>query len=758
VTVPGCGNNDRYRTTLIKSLEHGTRKECCDAAVALGDAGEDYPRTLGTLARAVWQDESRAVRRSAAESLYRCGDVGFDMLRRMLIDDSVKMRLMIESFSGLGDAYYYHFQELEERDERARKSIVEALGNFKDKRAVRAMIDVLENENAVGKEKTREEWSSGYNLHWSYVSEHLGRIADADIDTLLDALKNGCKVTRMCVADALGAIENVDESVISVLIETLKLGEKNDIIARNAAKSLGKLGDKRAVPALIGCVEQECASVGAVRALGKIGDERAVPALIKALPHESAAYALGRIGDESAIPALKEVLNQEIEWMIEAAESDEYYTPNWESARALCEFGDAGLDAIIDVVRPHIKDRESFDELIELAKEEHTDTEWDDEDSPAWKLCYLYNKLDDESVIIPILLYLMKYGYSEIGVVAAQMTYLLGDKNIYLLFDLLKDDDIRVRKAAASLGSQCPEYLEGHIDFYFDVDLEADETDPLLEALKDDDWGVRHNISEMFSKLIIGGFPDIGYVINDFIYLIEDPNPDVRGAAAEAFYRLGLLVQGSLPDQELERIIKTLLDMSEDENVRDVLRKVQEDHSWDEWHEYSPDVISPIVIEMLMKNRNLALVGGGLFSDNIVIYALNELSHEVWDIIMQALYDKNRHAIDAFDDFSRSALLDSTAIDALIETLNNDETEEIDRKTSVIALGKIHNKYSQRIDEIMRDSQRIMSALSVLARAPDVDNGVRDIVLSMVEVTGVGRVDTKQLSTMFYEYHKSNEE
>jgi len=30
-----------------------------------------------------------------------------------------------------------------------------------------------------------------------------------------------------------------------------------------------------------------------------------------------------------------------------------------------------------------------------------------------------------------------------------------------------------------------------------------------------------------------------------------------------------------------------------------------------------------------------------------------------------------------------------------------------------------------------------MSALSVLARAPDADNEVRDIVLSMVEVTGV---------------------
>lgn len=696
---------------LRKSLEHGTRKERCDAAIALGDADKDYTMTLGTLARVVWQDESRAVRRSAAESLYGLGDAGFEMLRQMLIEDSVKMRLMTESFSRLGDAYYCHFQELGERDKRARKSIIEALGNFKDKRAVRAMIDVIEKEDAVGRGKTYMEWNSQSNLHWSYVSEHLGRIADADIDALLDALKNGCKVTRMCIVDALGAIENVDERVVSALSEVSKVGVEDDEwsnrISYNASESLRKL---------------------------RVGEE------VQTL-------------DESVIPSLKEELKRDIE----AMEAEECYYTDWNCARALCEFGGAGLDAIIDVVRPHIKDRESFDELIELSKKEHTDTDWDDEDSPAWKLCYLYNKLDDEPVIIPILLYLMKYGYPEIGVVAAQMMYILEDKNIYHLFDLLKDDDVRVRRAAARLGSQYPTYLEETNDFYFEVDLEADETDPLLEALKDDDWDVRHNIAEMFSKLIISGFPDIGYVINDFIYLIEDPNPDVRGAAAEAFYRLGLLVQGSLPYQELERIIKTLLDMSEDENVRDVLRNVQEDHSWDEWHEYSPDVISPIVIEMLMKNRNLALLGGGFFSDNIVLYALNELFHEVWDIIMQALYDKNRHAIDAFDDFSRSALPDSTAIDALIEKLNDDEAEMIDRKISAVVLGMLHNRCFWRIDDIRRDSDRISSALSALAIDVDADKEVRDTVLSMVKVTDVNRGDTKLLDELFYGYQDYEE-
>lgn len=232
---------------LRKSLEHCTRKERCDAAAEAGDAGGDvHPLVLGTLARSVWGDESRAVRRTAAESLYRLGDAGFDMLIRMLIEDSIKMRLVARYPGELAYAYHSYFNELIERDEKTRESIIEALGNFKDKRAVRAMIDVLEKEAAVGKEKTPEERSSSYNnLHWSYVSEHLGRIADADIDTLLDALENGCDAARMCVADALGGVgekhrasviehhyyihterENVDERVVPALIEALKLGDE----------------------------------------------------------------------------------------------------------------------------------------------------------------------------------------------------------------------------------------------------------------------------------------------------------------------------------------------------------------------------------------------------------------------------------------------------------------------------------------------------------------------------------------------------
>ncbi|MEA3325004.1 MAG: HEAT repeat domain-containing protein [Euryarchaeota archaeon] len=389
------------------------------------------------------------------------------------------------------------------------------------------MVDVLEKEDAVGKEKTFEEWDSVYNLHWSYVSEHLGRIADVDIDTLLDALKKGCDVVRICVADALGRVgtgdekrimarwylhgiettrrENVDERVVPALIEMLEVEEETDErswahteISRNAAKSLCKLRDERAVPTLIKCLDREWdVRNEAARALGKIGDKSTVPRLIKALPLGDAAYALGRIRDESAIPALKEELECEIEDVEEHGHCDSH----WKSARALCELGDVGLTAIVDVVRPYMKAQKSFDKLVEIVKKERTDDEdyGYNEDPLALELCDLYYKLQKEPVIIPVLLYLMKHGSSgyrssDVSGVAAQMVCLLNDKNIQHLIDLLQDDDVRVRSAAVRLGSRDPEYLEERLDLSFEVYSWYDETDQLLEVLKDDTLIVYYNI------------------------------------------------------------------------------------------------------------------------------------------------------------------------------------------------------------------------------------------------------------------------
>jgi HEAT repeat protein len=86
----------------------------------------------------------------------------------------------------------------------------------------------------------------------------------------------------------------------------------------NAAEALGKIGNERAVEALIKAVEDDPDDVVqwiAIEALGKIGDTRAVEPLIEALEkwdmtkRMAAAEALGKIGDTRAVEPLIKVLS-----------------------------------------------------------------------------------------------------------------------------------------------------------------------------------------------------------------------------------------------------------------------------------------------------------------------------------------------------------------------------------------------------------------------------------------------------------------
>lgn len=84
-----------------------------------------------------------------------------------------------------------------------------------------------------------------------------------------------------------------------------------------AIDTLGRLGDKAAVPALVKHLDKfdkrEDRSAALI-ALGRIGDKSAVPAVVKWLEkagewQPEAAYALGQLGDTSAIPKLLALIN-----------------------------------------------------------------------------------------------------------------------------------------------------------------------------------------------------------------------------------------------------------------------------------------------------------------------------------------------------------------------------------------------------------------------------------------------------------------
>ena len=98
---------------------------------------------------------------------------------------------------------------------------------------------------------------------------------------------------------------------IGGLAKALKFKGDSGIRA-DAARALGELRNRLAVPPLVGALRDENRLVrkNAVEALGKIGDNAALGPLIEALNDEDcfvqakAAAALGKIGDKRAVDPL----------------------------------------------------------------------------------------------------------------------------------------------------------------------------------------------------------------------------------------------------------------------------------------------------------------------------------------------------------------------------------------------------------------------------------------------------------------------
>ena len=115
-------------------------------------------------------------------------------------------------------------------------------------------------------------------------------------DKAIKALVSGLKMYSAGADQASDALVSIGVNAVPLLIDALENNDEN--IRANSAETLGKIGDKRAVPALIealnhgnninepeharGNVSHLCAI-----ALGKISDKRAVNALCEALFHKS---------------------------------------------------------------------------------------------------------------------------------------------------------------------------------------------------------------------------------------------------------------------------------------------------------------------------------------------------------------------------------------------------------------------------------------------------------------------------------------
>jgi HEAT repeat protein len=119
---------------------------------------------------------------------------------------------------------------------------------------------------------------------------------------VLSELRDVSKEKRRTAVMKLGMMGG-DEAVRTLI--TLVRNDHEDLIVRGrAAMMLGKLGDARAVEALIDALGAPGfqTRVNAAESLGKLGDPRAIPALLRVVQNESDTFrdaalaALRRLG------------------------------------------------------------------------------------------------------------------------------------------------------------------------------------------------------------------------------------------------------------------------------------------------------------------------------------------------------------------------------------------------------------------------------------------------------------------------------
>ncbi|MBD3297357.1 MAG: hypothetical protein GF341_01785 [candidate division Zixibacteria bacterium] len=121
----------------------------------------------------------------------------------------------------------------------------------------------------------------------------------------LDATDARERLTLAQLFEGIGAV--------AVPYVTPYLDSAGEYMPKNAARSLGRIGDSSATPALVKHIGHDDFLVrsGIATALGKIADQRAAQPLLDRLPNEpdpevrkSIVVALGRIGDPMAADAL----------------------------------------------------------------------------------------------------------------------------------------------------------------------------------------------------------------------------------------------------------------------------------------------------------------------------------------------------------------------------------------------------------------------------------------------------------------------
>lgn len=342
--------------------------------------------------------------------------------------------------------------------------------------------------------------------------------SEAALDLLRDSLGSRNADLRVLAASALGETGNHDAG--ADLIAALRDPDSNVVAA--AADALGVLGHAAAIAPLseLGAEGDFWARAAAIVSLGRIRDARAIPVLARVAAEpgleEPAIEALRVIGDPRALPVLEELATRAPIPALLAAGSilcahPDVGAPGWVADRATSAAGELGerleaeddpaaarllgiaappgaLDDLLDRVPPHGSSEAAVAGVLAASPEPRADA-----------ILGRLQAVDAESRVTLLSL----------------LPPLTAEAQIRRLLPFLDDPDSAVRAAAAASLGRAP--AEGAL--------------PLLRAQLERKGAVPEVLRAM------GGLgPDACLALAP---LLDDPDPDVRCATADALTRCG---------------------------------------------------------------------------------------------------------------------------------------------------------------------------------------------------------------------------
>lgn len=486
-------------------------------------------------------------------------------------------------------------EKVKSESEEERRGIAHLLGEMKEKRGVKPLIELLSDSNEAVQEAAadalvkidgegvvqgilpllRSEAASLRNL----IIEILQSLGEKSLDALLSLLKDEDHDMRKFACDILGNIGSC--RAVSHLIATLNDSNKN--VASSAAEALGNIGDEKAVKPLIESLKSKMwLSCPAAEALGKIGDSRAIKPLTRLILNCSeennltlffAVKALGDIGEieggEFLISFLENAQGAIITHIIKALE----------------QISLASGENLLLKADPH----KIIPFLLTSLKDEDIET--------RRKAIIILGRIKSSQAIEPLINLLLD-SEEEIREAAAQALVNVDSVHLKNLQRGLtrKEPEIRARlaKILGEVGSsQSSEVLIPLLDDrQEEVRIEAayalakigntTAKKPLLKALKDKVGHVRSAAANALGEL------KVKEAIPALIETLSDPYPDVRKSAALAlgkvkFYR-GKILPYLLPlckdkRQEVRASCLYALGKVGGEGILDVLSLTLEDES-----------------------------------------------------------------------------------------------------------------------------------------------------------------------------------